>query len=102
MTEVEDSVSGEGPPVFRHLNAEFRQQLKLKKRSQSTEKTELQSPIPDQPGTKEASVCDIKIGQEVVTNLVEEGRGHHFLKVCLHPNLLFFLMFLKLFIDSSM
>ena len=83
MTEVEETVSGDGPPVFRHLNAEFRQQLKLKKRSQSTDKTELQSPIPDQPGTNEASVCDIKIGQEeVVTKSVEEGRGHHFLRVC--------------------
>lgn len=82
VTEVEETVSGDGPPVFRHLNAEFRQQLKLKKRSQSTDKTELQSPIPDQPGTNEASVCDIKIGQEeVVTKSVEEGRGHHFLRV---------------------
>ena len=112
VTEVEEKVPGDGPPVFRHLNAEFRQQLKLKKRSQSIEKTQLQSPIPDQPGTNEPPVCDIKTNQEVVSNPVEEGRGHHFLRVCLFLgfHFVFFQMLqndvlfciLKILIDSLM
>lgn len=83
VTEVEETVGGE-LPVFRHLNAEFRQQLTLKKRSQSIETTYATPIIDDKEMINENdSVCDTKNGQDVVINgePVEEGTGHHFLRV---------------------
>ena len=96
MNEAEETVSSEeccGPPVFRHLNAEFRQQLKLKnKRSPSIEKRAVQQlsdvTVVVKESSNQESVCDNQNSQQesvAVNNgatTVELEPGHHFLKVC--------------------
>lgn len=72
------------PPVFRHLNAEFRQQLKLKDK-RSPESTKPMISIATLPITTAATYLTPTTQESVETNGVVEATpiddGHKFLKV---------------------